>query len=168
MKLLWSNWWHIGLWFLVGGGAGVLLVWLHRTDATGFYAPLRGPFLGGFISISSFLFAMMTNIVFKMKTEIYDSKEYNDILDSATYLNGKQPDRYMPLKRFSRLLLGSIACCFLTSILQIAVGSCSGHTAIYICLFAAGASIGLLFATGLTYTRNLNSFFAFWRRKIEK
>jgi nitric oxide reductase large subunit len=168
MKRLWSNWRGIGLWFLGGGSAGILLVWLHRTDAIGFYAPLRGPFIGGFISVSSFLFSMMTNIVFKMKEELYDSPEYKGTLGDAAYLNGERPDRYAPLERFSHLLLGSIACCFLTSVLQIAVGSFPGHLTIYMCLFTAGASIGLLFATGLAYTRNLNAFFAFWREKIEK
>ena len=168
MKRFFKNWWKVILWVIAGGIIGVLLVYLHRADSAKFYGSIRGPLIGGFISVSSFLFALMTNIIFRMKSEIYDSPEYAKTLEKAVRLNGVKPKRYAPLERFSSLLSGSIVCCFATSVVQIFIGSFDGLIFVYMCLFTVGASIGMMCATALAFMSNLGSFFTFWREKKDK
>jgi hypothetical protein len=108
--------------------------------------------------MGTFLFAVKTFIVIKLKEDIFDRDFYGKRLENLHELNPeiKIEDRYVPLKRLTSVLFYASIIALSSSILQITVGLFKPRWCSIICTFAAFLSAGLLFWAMILVKRNLN------------
>lgn len=105
----------------------------------------RTPIFTGFLTMGSFLLAMKTNILTRLK-ESYDSEKYRlEFLRRNSFKPKKDWSRfYAPLERLSRVLGYNVIACLLTSLLQMTLGFYMHPVAFAICVGLAGACLALL------------------------
>lgn len=101
------------LFSLLGFGIGVYFVCCCEDDFLAKFNKLSECLFSAFLTISSFLFAFETFIIFKVKEGVYDSSVYRE--KYKKYI--KENDPYANLKRFSNFLLKGTAFSFFTAIL---------------------------------------------------
>lgn len=84
-------------------------------------ANLRPGFFVGFLTVATFLFSALTQLLFRMKETVYDAPSYRERHRNAANQPGFKDTIYGPLRRFKRLLLLSICAALLTSVIQLLV-----------------------------------------------
>lgn len=126
---------------------------------------LRGNLFSGFLTVGTFLFAVKTFIVVKIKEDVFETKAYQDKIDKYRKRN---PDKiishYGPLCHLAKLLFASSLSALVTAFLQITLGLWSNIYAVAICLFAAGVSCVLLFFSMLQVQGNI----VIWLKELEE
>ncbi len=138
--------------FVVGLGIGGCFVYYTSLAK---FDKLSECLFSAFLTISSFLFAFETFIIFKVKEGVYDSPAYRE--KYKEYIKGNDP--YANLKRFSNFLLEGTAFSFLTAMLLLVyiIGEC-----IYIfplCLASIFLSITSLIIAWKLMKDNLEAYF---------
>ena len=124
-----------------------------------FYAAsLRGVLFTGFLTLSGFLFSMMTFIVINMKKEVYDTDQYMQEISTKRELNPKLT-QYGPLRRFSRFLFWSVLSSLLTAVSQLTVGLYAHRGSAILCLGLAAISVTLVGTSLVLLACNLNAWF---------
>lgn len=105
-------------WFEIASAAGT------SQDATqtlfDFYdQSLRASFFTGFLTVATFLFAVKTHVIFKLKDSLYDSDHYKDRFQRLIQRNSDL-QLYGPLRRFGTLLISGISLALLSAGWQLA------------------------------------------------
>jgi hypothetical protein len=109
----------------------------------------RTPIFSGFLTMGSFLLALKTNILGRLK-ETYDTPEYRRIYRaSLEKSNSTSASRYYAsLERLSKALGWNIFFCLLTALFQMTLGFYFSAVAFAICVgTAAGCLILLMYLT---------------------
>jgi hypothetical protein len=122
-----------------------------------FAEKMRASIFAGFLTLGSFLLALKTGIVIKIKEGVYDKKEYQEKVLGAAELAGISV--YGPLRRLSRLLSVAVFAALTTSALQLSVGLLSNWWAASICLAAAAFALLVVMASFLLIQANLGTWF---------
>lgn len=146
---------------LLGGAVFYLCYYLHSNglDITTFYAEkMRASLFSGFLTLGSFLLALKTGIVIKIKEGVYDKPDYQKKIFEAPELSGKTTV-YGPLRRLSRLLSVSVMAGLTTSASQLTVGLISDWRASSLCLSLAAFSILVLLSSFFVIQHNLGTWF---------
>lgn len=82
---------------------------------------LQTPLFTGFLTLGSFLLAIKTGILIKLKEGLYDKQEYKDRVKQRQAINPKIT-LYGPLKRFGNYLIYCVLFSLLTSFYQVTFG----------------------------------------------
>jgi len=128
-------------------------------DITTFYSEkMRASLFSGFLTLGSFLLALKTGIVIKIKEGVYDKPDYQKKIHNTPELVGKVTI-YGPLRRLSRLLSVSVLTALITSASQLTIGLISDWRASAICLSLASFSILVLLASFVVIQQNLGTWF---------
>jgi hypothetical protein len=131
----------------------------NSVDITDFYAEkMRASMFSGFLTLGSFLLALKTGIVIKIKEGVYDRPDYQKRILSTPELSGKITI-YGPLRRLSRMLSVSVMAALTTSALQLTLGLIEDWRASAVCLAMAAFSISVLLASFITIQSNLGTWF---------
>jgi len=125
--------------------------------ATFFAEKMRASIFAGFLTLGSFLLALKTGIVIKIKEGVYDKKEYQEKILSAAELVGTTI--YGPLRRLSRLLSVAVFSALSTSALQLSLGLLTYWWAASICLSIATFALLVVMASFLLIQANLGTWF---------
>lgn len=80
---------------------------------------LRASFFTGFLTVATFLFAVKTHVIFKLKESLYDSAHYKDRFKILVQRNADL-QLYGPLRRFGTLLILGISLALLSAGWQLA------------------------------------------------
>jgi hypothetical protein len=131
-----------------------------------FYAEnLQSSFFAGFLTLGTFLFAVKTFIIVKLKEDVFDTNFYRKRLNRQQSLNAKKHvPHYKPLKNFASLIFWSAIISVATSILQLTVGLVDNFWCSLFCIIMAGASIVLLISSLIVVKININ----IWLASIEE
>ena len=82
----------------------------------------RHYFFTAFLAIGSFIFTLMTAVLFSMKERVYDNKKYRlDYVEHRESGKNSQP-LYEPLVNIGRLFIFTVTVCMITSVEQITIG----------------------------------------------
>lgn len=122
---------------------------------------LTSTLFSGFLTVSAFIFAFETFIIFKMREDIYDSAFYKETF--AKKLSNEE--RYIPLKNFSDLLLKSTAISFFTAILYIVYIIWTNAFTFIITITFSFLTIAYLSMSWILLKKNLSYYFSFLERK---
>lgn len=122
-----------------------------------FAEKMRASIFAGFLTLGSFLLALKTGIVIKIKEGVYDKKEYQEKILSAAELAGATI--YGPLRRLSRLLSVAVFSALSTSALQLSLGLLTYWWAASICLSVATFALLVVMASFLLIQANLGTWF---------
>ena len=143
------------------------VVWGGGADSMSIYqTAARTPIFTGFITMGSFLLAMKSGILGRLK-EAYDSDEYASDYDEKLALGNRSAadfPYYGPLERLSKALGWNVIFCFLTSFCQMTLGFWNNHFAYAVCVGTAVTCLGLV----LYLTAVLMKAHREWFRKIEE
>lgn len=123
----------------------------------------RSSLFTGFLTASSFLFALQTFIVIRMKENVYDSKVYKDRFRRVTG-NASLAGIYRPLEGLSSVISGAILAALTTSASQLTIGLFESWFTAAFCFALAGATLGFLFFALWEVRAN----FAEWFRCLEE
>ena len=129
----------------------------HGGVALFFADKMRASIFAGFLTLGSFLLALKTGIVIKIKEGVYDKKEYQEKILGAAELDGITI--YGPLRRLSRLLSVAVFSSLTTSAMQLSVGLLSHWWAASICLSVATFALLVVMASFLLIQANLGTWF---------
>lgn len=121
---------------------------------------LRQPLFAGLLTVSAFLFSLKTFIIVTMKTNVYDTAEYEKDWRDKLSLN---PDikRYAPLRNFALLLFFAVLVTLTSAVLQFTLGFFDTPPAAIICMATAVWSLLMIFVALFLLQINLRSWFRF-------
>lgn len=102
-----------------------------------YVANVRADVFNGSLTLSGFLLSVLTFIVTSMKTDVYDTESYADVLAATKALlpRGHVEERYGPLRRLTRIMASAVFVTLLSGILHVtlvyaknvwAVATCGG------------------------------------------
>lgn len=117
---------------------------------------LTSTLFSGFLTISTFIFAFETFIIFEMKKGVYDSSKYIEEFKQET-----QNDRYAQLKDFSNFLLLSTAVSFFTAIMYIIHDVIRAYLTLSIAIIMSFVSVAYLILSWILLRKNLRSYFLY-------
>lgn len=138
----------------------------HGVDIVQFYGDkMRASLFSGFLTLGSFLLALKTGIVIKIKEGVYDKKEYQAKILNAQELQGKEI--YGPLRRLSRLLSTAVFSALTSSGCQLTIGLLSYWWAVSIALTVATFALLTLMASFILIQINLSKWFDLMEESVE-
>lgn len=119
---------------------------------------LRSDFFSGFLAVGAFLLSLKTFIVMTMKTNVYDTVEYE-----KRWINNKSLDekgtgpRYKGLKELNDCMFNSIFFTLSAAIAQVTIGIAGGIAMNFIALTLCTISISYLIYSLILVKKNLNA-----------
>lgn len=130
-------------------------------DISTFYSQnLRSSLFGGFLTMGGFLLSLKTGILIKIKEQLYDKKEYHDLVNSQLIIGG-DASIYKPLRNLSDILSISVFFCLLSALLQFTIGLIDSKIATAVCISFAATSMSYLISSFILIKQNLNAWFDF-------
>ncbi len=131
-----------------------------------FYAQtLRNSLFTGLLTIGTFLFAVKTFIVIKLKEDIFDTPFYRERVERHRRAKPSgNISQYGPLKRLTSVLYYASVVALFSAVLQLTVGLFEAAWSAVLCIVSALVSISLLFTAMFLVKRNLN----IWLKELEK
>lgn len=120
---------------------------------------LQTPLFTGFLTLGSFLLAIKTGILIKLKEGLYDKQEYKDRVRQRQAINPKIT-LYGPLKRFGNYLIYCVLFSLLTSFYQVTVGFVEHRFVASLGISLAVVTAILVFYAWWLIRENLNLWFA--------
>lgn len=132
----------------------------------GYYSDnLRNNLFTGLLTMGTFLFAVKTFIVVKLKEDVFDTDFYHERVKRHRKHNPKKVIPYFaPLRRLTNLLFYAAIGSLLSAILQLTLGLVSSGWAALLCVFSAVVAVALLIASMMMVKRNLDV----WIEEVEK
>jgi len=130
-------------------------------DFHGFYAKnMRGSLFAGFLTLGSFLLALKTGIVIKIKEGLYDKESYQKLFNERREIfKNEKNTLYGPLRRLSKLLSLSVLSALITAILQLSIGLYPHWITASICISMAVFAISILLVSFYFIQVNLSDWF---------
>lgn len=151
-----------GICTAVLSGAGAFLV--PEGDAAAvihfFQQSLREPLFIGLLTVAAFLFSLQAFIVTTMKTHVYDSAKYEELLVTLRTLD-PAIKKYGPLNNFSQLLFLSILLSLISAVTQFTIGLFCGVSAVAISVWTALWSLAMIFISLFYLQANLKKWFEY-------
>ena len=134
-------------------------------DIVTFYADkMRGSIFTGFLTLGSFLLALKTGILIKIKEGVYDKEDYQEKAREPGLLGVSTV--YGPLRRLSRLMSVAVLSALITSSLQLTLGLFSDWRATAVCLSFAIFAISVLIASFISIQINLGIWFDLLEKNV--
>ena len=131
-----------------------------------YYTEFRSAIFISSVTLGTFLFTMKTFIIQTMKSEIYDSVEYQKgIRDLRS--EGMSTGYYTQLRNFSAVLFYSIFLAFLNAFLQITLGYINHSLAVYVCIAFSFFSWGLVLIALYLVSENLKKMLDISERRAQ-
>ena len=124
---------------------------------------LRIPLFSGLFSLAAFLFTMKTFIIVKMKEGLYDSDEYQELIQKKRARKEKHTF-YGGLIRLAKLLTAAVFASVIAAVSQITLGFIEKPWPVVISLFLAVLAIVLLVVAIMLSSSNLHE----WFEQLEK
>jgi len=123
-----------------------------------FYAAnLRNCLFTGLLTIGTFIFAVKTFIVIKLKEDVFDTEYYQERWRKHQKLSpDKEISHYGPLKNLTSVLFYASVLSLTSAVLQVTVGLAGSKWSTILCIFFALASLTLLFISMILVKINLN------------
>ncbi len=123
-----------------------------------FYAAnLRNCLFTGLLTIGTFIFAVKTFIVIKLKEDVFDTEYYRQRRQKHQKLSpNKEISHYGPLKNLTAVLFYASVLSLTSAVLQVTVGLIGSMWSAIVCILFALASITLLFISMVLVKINLN------------
>ncbi len=119
---------------------------------------LRSDFFSGFLAVGAFLLSLKTFIVMTMKTNVYDTEEYEKRWIKNKSLDEKGTGlRYKGLKELNDCMFNSIFFTLSAAIAQVTIGIAGGITFTFIALTLCTISICYLIYCLILVKINLNA-----------
>lgn len=119
---------------------------------------LQTPLFTGFLTLGSFLLAIKTGILIKLKEGLYDKPEYKKLVKQKQAINSNIT-LYGPLTRFGNFLIYCVLCSLITSFYQITIGFISHRAVATIGISLAAVTAILVFYAWWLIRENLNQWF---------
>ncbi len=131
-----------------------------------FYAEnLRNILFTGLLTLGTFLFAVKTFIVVKLKEDVFDQAFYLERVRKMQKLSpGKNIQQYQPLRNLMTVLFYASLLSISSAVLQVTLGLVGALWTTVVCITAAAVSIALLFWAMILVKINLNV----WLEELEK
>ena len=118
---------------------------------------LRSDFFSGFLAVGAFLLSLKTFIVMTMKTNVYDTAEYEKRWNNNRSLDEKGTGpRYKGLKELNDCMFNSIFFTLSAAISQVTIGIAGGITMTFVALTLCTISIAYLIYSLILVKTNLN------------
>ncbi len=145
--------------FLLSLLAAMWIACIFGDSIVSFYGnSLQQALFAAFVTLSAFLFSLMTFIIVKMKEEVYGTDSYREKFESQKKLNDAL-ELYGPLRNFSELLFFTVVLCLVAAITQFTVGFIEHWWAVVLSV-ASAISAFCMFAISLFHVwRNISAFF---------
>ena len=125
---------------------------------------LRNSLFAGLLTVGTFLFAVKTFIVVKLKEDVFGTEYYKKRLENQRKLNPKKNTaRYAPLRHLATVLFYASVVALSSAVLQLTLGLVGKVWSTVISLLAASVSLGLLFWAMILVKTNLN----IWLKDLE-
>ena len=118
---------------------------------------LRNILFTGLLTIGTFIFAVKTFIVIKLKEDVFDTEYYRKRLRRNRELSpNKKFSHYGPLKNLTVILFYASTTSLTSAILQVTIGLIGSLWSTILCILFALVSITLLFISMIFVKMNLN------------
>lgn len=130
-----------------------------------FEKAFRQHFFTAFFSIGSFVFALMTAILFQMEERVYKNDEYIRLHSEVVQSTGRFDGLYAPLIRIGKLFIFAVFCCLSTSIAQISIGLINSDFASAVCMAAALSTICLILYVVYNVKKTMIAWFTILERR---
>lgn len=112
-----------------------------------------------FLGIGSFVFALMTAILFNMKDKVFSTQEYTTIFRQSDNCTKHNESVYKPLTDIGGLFIYTVFSCITTAVAQITVGLTSNNIAASICISLAITTLLLILYVVYKVKRTMESWF---------
>jgi len=148
-----------------------LLCWLTGDGLTAFYAHrLQSPLFTAFLTLGGFLLALQTQILMRLKSDLYDTDFYKDRVRKLNHLAdpNKKLTVYGPLKRLGSFLIISVLLTLGAAVTQMTIGFIPHKLAAAFCIGSAAAAITIVFLAWYEMRKNLDHWFEMLEEQAEK
>lgn len=133
--------------------------------ATFYGDKMRASLFAGFLTLGSFLLALKTGIVIKIKEGVYDKEEYQAKVLTNGELSGQTV--YGPLRRLSRLLSVAVFSALASSAVQLTLGLLECWWAASIAVSIATFALLTLMASFILIQVNLGTWFDLMEENVK-
>ena len=138
---------------------------IELTLFTYFAENLRSNFFAGFLTIGTFLFAVKTFIVVKIKEDVFDKDFYIERIKKQQKLKPqKKIEHYTPLKRLTSVLFYAALTSLVSATLQLTLGLIAQNWTAVVCIISAAIALIMLFISMFLVKTNLD----IWLEDLEK
>lgn len=128
---------------------------------------LQIPLFTGFLTVGSFLLALKTGLLIKLKEGLYDTKAYHALVVEQRQINPNL-SFYGPLTRLGKFLVATVISALSTSFLQITFGWIPCNVIAAIAMSAALTTSVMVIVSWHYIRSNLNYWFRAMERDAEK
>lgn len=112
-----------------------------------------------FLGIGSFVFALMTAILFNMKDKVYTDNNYIAIFKNSESGKTGTISIYLPLIDIGNLFIFTVFCCLASSVLQITFGLIRHDIAASFCMSSALTTLLIIFYVVYKVKRTMQAWF---------
>lgn len=138
---------------------------MEPTLFTYFAENLRSNFFAGFLTIGTFLFAVKTFIIVKIKEDVFDKKFYIERVKKQQKLKPqKKIEHYTPLKRLTSVLFYAALTSLISATLQLTLGLIEQNWTAVVCTISAAIALIMLFISMFLVKTNID----IWLEDLEK
>lgn len=147
--------------------AAILFCFCGASLASFYEKRLQSPFFTAFLTLGSFLLALQTTILMRLKTDLYDKDAYKARVKRMNELNpeGNKISVYGPLKRLGSFLIQSVLLALGASVAQMTIGFIPHPAASAFCIGLAASAISMVFLAWREMRHNLEDWFDFLEKE---
>src|SRR5213083_38873 len=110
----------------------------------------------------------MTNILLRLKQDLFDDPLYVQRVDTASALDGKRHSPTQPLINLGNFLIWTVLISLCTSITQVTLGLIAKDWAVAGCFATVGAAMVFVFYSWRAIRENMRIWFELLREKEKK
>lgn len=137
-------------------------------DLYDFYSKrLQIPLFSGFLTVGSFLLALKTGLLIKLKEGLYDTKAYHALVAEKRQINPNL-SFYGPLTRLGKFLVVTVISALLTSFYQITLGWIPFNLIAAIAMAAALTTSAMVIVSWYYIRGNLDYWFSAMEKEAER
>jgi hypothetical protein len=145
---------------------GIITCFDNSTIASFYQTNIRGHLFSGYLGLGGFLISLKAFIVVTMKTNVYDSEEFEENWIARNMRNPKnQIDRFTTLKQLSDQLFSTIIWTLLCAASQMTLGLISHWSVAILCVWIAIVAIFMLLNSLLVIKENLDVWFEYLNKR---
>lgn len=146
---------------IVGGTtAAVIEYWFGCDIVKAYQGRLQAPLFSGFLTLAGFIMSVKTNLLLRLYKDLFDSEEYKERVEKASFLNKEPVRRFRPLINLGSFLVNAVLGCFVVALMQVTVGFVQHPWASSIAIGTATGGIVLVLAAWAAIKANLKSWFS--------
>ena len=119
----------------------------------------RQYFFTSFLGIGSFIFTLMTAMLFTMKSNVYCDKKYIQTFNESADSHTPNASIFSPLVNIGKLLILTVFCCLATSTIQITLGLFDSDLTASIGMSAATTTLALILYSVYQVYKTMDAWF---------